>query len=135
MSLRDEDRKAMIAYRLEKADTALEDATFLTDAGRYNLAANRLYYALYHAASALLLSRGISTKRHAGMIAQMHLNFVKTGVLSTDEGALFKVMFDLRHEGDYEDFIDVEREDIDEYTPQVCALVEHLKQLVTSSVA
>lgn len=130
MSLDKESRQAMIAYRKEKADVALEDATFLTDAGKYNLAANRLYYALYYAASALLLSKGIATKRHSGMITQMHMNFVKTGILTTDEGALFKVMFDLRHEGDYEDFVDVERIDIEEYTPQVRALVEKLKDLV-----
>lgn len=130
MSLDKESRQAMIAYRKEKADVALEDATFLTDAGKYNLAADRLYYALYYAASALLLSKGIATKRHSGMITQMHMNFVKTGILTTDEGALFKVMFDLRHEGDYEDFVDVERIDIEEYTPQVRALVEKLKDLV-----
>ena len=64
------------------------------------------------------------------MITQMHMNFVKTGILTRDEGALFKVMFDLRHEGDYEDFVDVERIDIEEYTPQVRALVEKLKDLV-----
>ena len=130
MSLDKESRQAMIAYRQEKAVVALADAAFLADAGRYNLAANRLYYALYYAASALLLSKGIATKRHSGLITQMHMNFVKTGVLSTDEGALFKVMFDLRHEGDYEDFVDVEQMDIAEYTPQVCALVDKLKNLV-----
>jgi hypothetical protein len=60
----------------------------------------------------------------------MHLHFIKTGFLSPDEGGLFKVMFDLCHEDDYEDFIDVERADIEEYTPQVVALVEKLKSLV-----
>ena len=75
MSMNAEDRKAMVAYRMEKAEMALEDASFLHDAARYNLAANRLYYALFHAASALLLSRGISTKRHSGLITQMHFEF------------------------------------------------------------
>ena len=130
MSLDQESRQAMVAYRQEKADVALEDAAFLADSGRYGLAANRLYYALYYAASALLLSKGIITKRHAGLITQIPLHFIKTGILSTEEGALFKVMFDLRHEGDYEDFIEVERADIEEYTPQVIALVEKLKSLV-----
>lgn len=120
----------MVNYRMEKADVALEDASFLSDSGRYNLAANRLYYALYYAASALLLSQGIVTKRHSGLIAQMHLHFVKTNILTVEEGALFKVMFDLRHEGDYEDFIDVERADIEEYAPQVTALVKKLKELI-----
>ena len=126
MSLDNKDRKALIAYRQEKADMALDDAAFLTDAGKYGLAANRLYYALYYAA----LSKGIATKRHSGLMAQIHLHFVKTGILSSDEGALFKVMFSLRHEDDYEDFIEVERADIDEYTPQVTALVKKLKDLV-----
>lgn len=130
MSMDYDDRKSLIAYRHEKADMALEDATFLTDAGKYGLAANRLYYALFHAASALLLSKGITTKRHSGLITQIHLNFVKTGILSDEEGALFRVMFNLRHEDDYEDFIDVERADIEEYTPQVKTLVEKLKKLV-----
>ena len=130
MSLDSEDRKALIAYRQEKADLALDDAAFLTGAGKFGLAANRLYYALYYAASALLLSKGIATKRHSGLMTQIHMHFVKTGILSTDEGALFKVMFSLRHEDDYEDFIEVERADIDEYTPQVTALVKKLKDLV-----
>ena len=130
MSLDNESRQAMIAYRQEKAHAAIDDAVFLTDAGRYNLAANRLSYALYYAASALLLGKGIITKRHSGLITQIHMNFVKTGILTAEEGGLFKVMFDLRHEGDYEDFIDVERLDIEEYTPQVKHLVEKLINLV-----
>lgn len=130
MSIDLEDKKALIDYRLEKAELALDDAAFLTDAGRYGLAANRLYYALYHAASALLLSKDIITKRHSGLMSQVHLNFVKTGILSPDEGALFKVIFSLRHEDDYEDFIEVERADIEEYTPQVVSLVNKLKSLV-----
>jgi uncharacterized protein (UPF0332 family) len=130
MSIDQEEKKALIDYRLEKADLALDDAAFLTDAGKYGLAANRLYYALYYAASALLLSKDIVTKRHSGLMSQIHLNFVKTGILSPDEGALLKVMFSLRHEDDYEDFIEVERADIEEYTPQVSALVKKLKSLV-----
>jgi len=130
MSIGKEDKRALIDYRLEKADMALADAAFLADAGKYGLAVNRLYYALYYAASALLLSKDIITRRHSGLMSQIHLNFVKTGILSPDEGALFKVMFSLRHEDDYEDFIEVERADVEEYTPQVSALVKKLKSLV-----
>ena len=56
MSLESENRKAIVDYRTEKAALALEDADFLIDAGKYNLAANRLYYALYYASSALLIT-------------------------------------------------------------------------------
>ena len=36
MSLDNEHRQAMVAYRQEKADNALDDALFVTDAGRYH---------------------------------------------------------------------------------------------------
>ena len=130
MSLDTDNRKAVVEYRKEKADVALDDAEFLAQAGKYNLAANRLYYALHYACTALLISRGIPTKRHAGMIAQISLHFVKTGILTVEDGKLLKVMFDLRHEGDYEDFIEVQAEDIEEYTPLVRELVEKLKSLI-----
>ena len=64
------------------------------------------------------------------MITQISMHFVKTGILSVEDGKLLKVMFDLRHEGDYEDFIDVQSEDIDEYMPQVSELVDKLKGLI-----
>lgn len=43
MNLDNESRLAMITYRQEKSVMALDDAAFLTEGGRYNLAANRLY--------------------------------------------------------------------------------------------
>ena len=130
MSLDLNDRNAIVGYRVEKADIALEDAAFLAQAGKYNLAANRLYYALYYACTALLISEGIPTKRHSGMITQMNYHYVKTGILSVEDGKLLKIMFDLRHEGDYEDFIEVEKEDIEEFSPLVCALIEKIKKLI-----
>ena len=130
MSLDQENRTAIVDYRLEKAESALKDAHFLEDNKRYNLAANRLYYALYYAASALLICKGIPTKTHAGLITQISLHLVKPGILSVEDGKLLKVMFELRQEGDYEDFIEIEKEDIEEYTPKVKALVEKLKHLI-----
>ena len=65
MSLDNDNRKAVVSYRLEKADTALEDADFLKENGKNNLAANRLYYALYYASSALLISHGIPSHKDA----------------------------------------------------------------------
>ena len=130
MSLTDEERDAVVKYRIEKSMKSFQEAEKVSEICLWNIAANRLYYALYYAASALLLSKGIATKRHSGLITQMHLNFVKTGILTVEEGSLFKVMFELRHEGDYEDFVDVERADIEEYIPQVKELVDKLKNLI-----
>ena len=73
MSLSSEDRNSIVLYRIERAYSTLDEAEMVANQGRYNLAANRLYYAVYYAASALLISNERPVKTHSGMISQMNL--------------------------------------------------------------
>lgn len=130
MSMDDESRRAVVEYRIERAYQTLDEAKEVAEQGWYNLSANRLYYALWYVGSALLISIGHPVKTHSGMIAQVNLHFVKTGILSLDDGALLSQMFSLRQSSDYEDFKQVSKEQLDELFPQVCNLAEKLKSLV-----
>ena len=76
-----DDRKAIVAYRLEKANEALSEARFTADAELYNLAINRLYYACYYAASAILIQNKIIANTHAGVKTQFHLHYIKEQIL------------------------------------------------------
>lgn len=51
-------------------------------------------------------------------------------VFSTDDARLLRSMFNLRHEGDYEDFVDVAEEDIAQATPLVQALIGKIKNKI-----
>ena len=62
MSLTDEERQAIVVYRLEKADHAIIEAKDCVSMGHWTLAANRLYYAAYYASSAMLVNAGYSAK-------------------------------------------------------------------------
>lgn len=126
MSLSNEDRKALVDYRIEKARAAFDEAQKVATMSLWNLAANRLYYALYHAASALLLSEGLTSHTHRGLLAQISLNYVKDGRLTQSDGKLIRQMFNMRQEGDYEDFAETTEEDITEATPKVKKLMEKL---------
>ncbi|MBQ5512277.1 MAG: HEPN domain-containing protein, partial [Bacteroidales bacterium] len=55
----DDNRRDIVNYRIEKANKTLDDAQKNLNYGMYNVAANRLYYAFYYAASALLISNKI----------------------------------------------------------------------------
>ena len=66
MSLSDADRKSVVNYRVERAYATLKEAEDVATRGWYNLAANRLYYALYYAVSALLIHKGLIVKTHSG---------------------------------------------------------------------
>ncbi len=48
---------------IEKAKLSLEEAKILYNSGKYYGAANRSYYAAFHAMSALLIKDGYSIKK------------------------------------------------------------------------
>ena len=94
-------KQEFIQYRLDRAREALDDADFLLKAGRLNVAANRIYYAMFYAASALLATRDLSSARHSGVIALFNDGFVKPGLFPRELGRHLGRAFDLRMETDY----------------------------------
>ena len=130
MSMTAEERKAIVSYRLERADSTFSDTQKLIELGMCATAANRLYYSFYYAASALLISKALITHTHAGLQTMMHLHFVKTQSLSYEEGALMRRLFTLRQESDYDDFIDISEEEIRSLLPMTRNLIDKIKTLI-----
>ena len=60
------DTEEFIKYRINKAEEVFNAAIVLYNAEQWNSAVNRLYYACFYIASALLLKRGIGAKSHNG---------------------------------------------------------------------
>lgn len=86
MGLTDENRKDIVAYRIERAFVALEQAKGNLEMGYLEITANRLYYAAYYAASALLIAHEIRVRSHEGCIGQfnLHLNFLNLESLNLE---------------------------------------------------
>lgn len=64
-----------VELELRHANSAQQAARLLRDAGLYNDALNRLYYALYHTVAALLLTAGIEPKRHRALPGLLGTHF------------------------------------------------------------
>lgn len=58
--LSQENRNALAAYRYRRSQETLAEVPSLKQLGYYNTAVNRLYYACYYAAVALLIRHGIN---------------------------------------------------------------------------
>jgi len=97
--------KDLVWYRMGRADETLEDARILAKAERWNACVNRLYYACFHAVSALLVRDGLSSSKHAGIRGLFNRNYVKTGRISKHLGRIYNDLFERRQEGDYIDFV------------------------------
>lgn len=131
MPLTPTDKREIIKYRTEKAERTLVEAHDCASMGHWTLAANRLYYALFYMSNALLVDKGMFTKTHAGVIVKVHELFVKTGLLSRDEGRTISVLQNMRHSGDYDDCLDWTEEDVQPYFEKTSALLDKMKTLIS----
>jgi len=123
-------RQDYINYRVDKSDEIFRDAQLLAENNRWNSCVNRLYYSCYYLASALLYRYDIKAETHNGVKSQLFLKFVKTDLMSQNQGKLFSHLFDWRQETDYADFIDFDRETVLPLLNEVQLLNHHLKKLI-----
>src|SRR6056297_2629462 len=124
------ERADLIAYRLNRATETLSEIEIHVNNGLWNTAINRLYYACYYAASALLLANDIKASTHSGVRQMLGLHFVKTGKISSELGKVFTDLFDKRHASDYDDFISVSREDVEDLLPSAKEFIEKIITLL-----
>lgn len=125
-----ESRAALVAYRMERSYSSMKEAGLMAQGGFYNAAVNRLYYACYYAALALMLQNNISAQTHSGVKTMLGLYFISKGKLSMSAGKTFTTLFEKRHSGDYDDFVYCDQEMIDEYYPKAEAFIDEVKELI-----
>lgn len=128
--LTDEEREALVKYRIEKAYGTLVEAHDCADDSHWTLAANRLYYAAYYASKALLIQNGIVAKSHEGVIGMIGQNFVVTGIISKDDAKLLARLQNMRKTGDYDDFIEWHQDDVEPLFQLVEEYINKIKGLV-----
>lgn len=126
-----EEKKALIGYRKQKAYDSLKEAKAVAQLGFWNLAGNRLYYAAFHMASALLLDKGIVAKTHSGVIHLIGAKFVTQGLLEREYGRLFSRLYELRQSGDYDDIYDITEEEVVPYMESTELFVAKMESLMT----
>jgi hypothetical protein len=71
--------RTLIIAQIEKSTEKLNAAKVLLKDGFVDDAISRAYYSMFHAASAVLLSAGISVESHSALKNMFGLHFVKTG--------------------------------------------------------
>lgn len=112
MSFTEDERQAIVAYRMKKAKDTLEEAKGIASLGYWNAVANRLYYATYYITVALLIDYNFYAHTHQGVIHILGLHFISKGTLSKEAGRLYSRLFDLRQTGDYDDLFFLNEEDV-----------------------
>lgn len=101
----------------------------------YETAANRSYYAVFHAVRALLALDGKDFKKHSGVISYFQREYIKTGIFGKDFSDILKDAFSLRTDSDYEDFYVVACEDVVNQVANAEKFYHEIKHYIESNVA
>jgi uncharacterized protein (UPF0332 family) len=96
-----DNRAANVAEEVAHAREAMQAAAALVDLGLARDAMNRIYYAVFHATLAVLLTEELEPTTHRGVLSLLGLHFVKTGRLPADMVATFKRLQGYREACDY----------------------------------
>lgn len=86
---------------LRRAERSIRSARNLLDDGDYDFSISRTYYAMFYAARAALLSRGMTRSKHSGVISAFGQELVKSGEFTATDQRLLQAAFQDRNEGDY----------------------------------
>lgn len=107
-----ESRDRIVAQQMSLARECLDDAEEAAGRGSSRLAWNRAYYACFHAATAVFVSRNRRFNKHRGIIKAVHNELVPEGWLAPEQAVAFEGLYSQRLDADYGDFIDIPREQV-----------------------
>jgi uncharacterized protein (UPF0332 family) len=126
-----DDALAKARERMRLAVSVLADAKLLLDAGSARSSVNRAYYAVFYAARALLLTRGLEARKHAGVRSFLDREFVKTGELDRSMSETYHDLFNWRTDADYRDFVEVPMDTAQDLIARAREFVETVQQSLT----
>ena len=130
MSLNDEERKVMVEFEIEKAHRLIDQFPILENAKLWDTLANRVYYAVFHAVTALLIKNGLHAESHQGVSVLFSKHFIKEGLIDAEYGRLFARLENMREKSDYTCLFETTEDEVMPMIPKAKELVAIIEGLV-----
>lgn len=132
MSLSEEERKIIVSLEIEKAQNIASQIEELEKLSYWDNIANRLYYALFHAISALLIFDKHNVSTHRGSIVLFGQFYIKTNVFDMNDGKLFSQLQTIREKSDYNCAYQTSEDEIKPLINPTIKLIEKIKSYINS---
>lgn len=108
------ENRELSKYRIEQARQCIKSAKTLVDIDDYKGAANRSYYAIFHAMRSVLALEGKDFSKHSGVSAYFRKEYIKTGIFDVELSDIISMSFEIRTNSDYDDFYVISVEEVRE---------------------
>lgn len=115
---------------MERAERFLTQADRMLEEKCFDMAANRYYYACYHAVQGLFIKDGLSSHTHKGMHQVLGMNYVKHGKFDVRLSAFLRTMEQLREKADYNCAYDITEDEVAEMKTPSHEIIESIKAMV-----
>ena len=132
MSLNEEERKIIVGLEIEKAENIVSQINELEKLSYWDNIANRLYYALFHAVSALLIFDKHNVSTHKGSIVLFGQFYIKTGVFNINDGRLSSQLQTIREKSDYNCAYQTSEDEIKPLIYPTIELIKRIKLYINS---
>jgi len=123
-----------IRHRLLRSQEAIEEAELLLASDHFTGTVNRLYYACFYAATALLFSDGLSSSKHSGVLALFGQHWIRTNRMPQEMGGFYLQIFNRRQKGDYQDLTSFYRAEVEAWLTETKAFVERINSWLNENV-
>jgi uncharacterized protein (UPF0332 family) len=124
----------LIKYRTDKAIETAGEAELAFKHNKLRLAENRIYYAIFYIVHALSITKGFSTSKHTTLKGWFNKEFIFTGKIDQKFYKIYNRAFDKRQEGDYDDFVTFEKEEVREDLKNMKLFLEELKNFINNTI-
>ncbi|MDO5807288.1 MAG: HEPN domain-containing protein [Lachnospiraceae bacterium] len=130
----DTTRNDYAKYRIDRAKEDLETAHLLFEAGKYRIANNRAYYAIFHALRAVLVFDDFDSSKHSGVIAEFRRRYIKEGIFPTEISKMIGQAFTIRNASDYDDMFLASKSDTEEQISNADYVYELISQYIMDKI-
>lgn len=128
------DREEIIKNQINKAEKKIEAAKRLFEEGFLDDAISRAYYAVFHAARAVLLKEGITANTHEAVKTMFGLYLIKPGKIDKKYGRKLSQLKDERENGDYDIYVSFEKEDAQQAIKEAEEFLEEMKKFLEREI-
>lgn len=123
----DNDRKALVAYRMQQAYETVELAKFLTASQKLTIAVNRIYYGMYYALTALALKNSFETSKHGQLIGWFNKEFIASKKLDSKFGKILRNAYQNRTKGDYDAFVIFSLQEVEVMLEEMVVFIDEIQ--------
>lgn len=128
----DERHKDLSKHRFQQAQRSLASAKLLINAGDFEGAANRTYYAVFHGMRSILALDEKDFSKHSGVISYFRREYIKTGKFPVEASVIIGEAFNIRSDSDYDDEYDIAEEEIKELAGSVEKLLDWFEEYLNN---